>query len=135
MGERELKIKEISNLLKLAEEYLEGAEDALDSSHLRIAIDAAYNVAELCAKGSLLFEMEELPSSHGGVIGEFGRLYVKTENVPKELGRRLNRGLEVRNKARYDFNADISKERAVELIELAKRMVSLLDGKLADFPR
>ena len=131
MKEEELRIKEAHNLVRLGEEYMEGAEDALDSGHLRIAINAAYNAAELCAKGLLLLEMDELPTSHGGIVGEFSCLSMKAGKVPKELGRRLNRGLELRNKARYDydFNAVVSEGDAIRLIELARRMGELLAEK------
>lgn len=130
MNEEELKIQEARNLLRLAEEYIEGAELTLNYNHFRIAIDTAYNAAELCAKGLLLFEIDELPTSHGGIIGEFGRLYVKPGKVPTQIGRQLNKGLEIRNKARYDLNADISKEKAEGLIELTKRIKALLAEKL-----
>ena len=109
------------------EGYLNGAKVALKAKSFRLAVDAAYNAAELCAKGLLLFELEELPSSHGGIVGEFGRLYVKRGKAPKALWRRLNRGLETRNKARYDFNAEINREKAKELIKLAEEMQVLLE--------
>lgn len=130
MKKEELKRSEARNYLSLSEEYLEGAQMALKAKSFRIAVDAAYNAAELCAKGLLLFELEEVPGSHGGIIGEFGRLYVKRDKAPKELGRRLNRGLETRNKARYDFNAEINREKAKELIKLAEEMQALLGKKL-----
>jgi len=75
--------------------------------------------------------MDELPTSHGGIVGEFSCLSMKAGKVPKELGRRLNRGLELRNKARYDydFNAVVSEGDAIRLIELARRMGELLAEK------
>lgn len=130
MSEEDLKKNEMRNYLKLAEEYLEGASLNFDSGKLRIAADAAYNAAELCAKSLLLLVMDEIPSTHGSIIGEFSKLYVKTDKVSRQLGRRLNRALELRNKARYEFNADISGEKVRELIDLARVMKDLLAGKL-----
>lgn len=130
MDEERLKMEEIKNYLQLAEEYLDGAKEALKARRFRIAIDAAYNAAELCAKGLILLKSDELPGSHGGIVGEFGKLYVKTGKVSKEAGRRLNKSLEVRNKARYEFSADISEEKAQEIIKLAEEIKTLLADKV-----
>lgn len=86
--------------------------------------------ADLLSKSLLLLVTDEIPSTHGGIIGEFSKLYVKTEKVSRQLGRRLSRALELRNKARYEFNADISREKVKELIDLARVMKDLLAGKL-----
>lgn len=130
MDERELRRQEVRNLLNLAEEYLAGSKEILEAKRFRIVCDVAYNAVELCAKGLLLLEMEELPKTHGGIIGEFGRWYVKTGKVAKEIGRRLNRGLELRNKARYDFNIRVLREEAEGMIGLAEEMVKFLEKKL-----
>lgn len=67
MKEEELKRSEARNYLSLSEEYLDGAQMALKAKSFRLAVDAAYNAAELCAKGLLLFEPEEIPGSHGDI--------------------------------------------------------------------
>ena len=130
MDEGELKRQEARNLLNLAEEYLEGAREILAAKRFRIVCDTAYNAVELCIKGLLLLEMDELPKTHGGIIGEFGRHYVQSGKVAKELGRRLNRGLELRNKARYDFNIRVSREEAEGMLGLAEEMAQLLETRL-----
>ncbi len=130
MNDQSIRRREAENYLQLAEEYLEGAEEAFKAKRWRMATDAAYNAAELCVKGLLLLEREELPTSHGGLVGEFGKLYVKPGKVPKTLGRQLNQSLELRNKARYELHADIDKEKAESILELAKEVVQLLASKL-----
>jgi uncharacterized protein (UPF0332 family) len=91
----------------------------------RLAVDAAYNAAELCAKGLLLLKLNNIPTSHGGIIGMFGELFVKTEVVPNQIGRGLNKNLQLRNKARYDCHALITKEDAEKAIDLAKKLVAI----------
>lgn len=130
MREAELKRSEAENYLSLSEEYLEGARLALKAASLRLAVDAVYNAAELSVKGLLLFELAELPGSDGGLVGEFGRLYVKSRRVPADLGRRLHRGLGMRNRARYDFNAEIGRDHAKELMALAKELQKILTTEL-----
>lgn len=125
--EQELKRREISAQRGLAEVYLAGARRAFEAGDLRIAIDAAYNAAELCVKGLLLLKLDELPGSHGGMVGKFGELYVKTGLLPGALGRRLNRGLEARANARYNYAAQITEETAQEVITLAEEMMAHLE--------
>ena len=125
MQENELKRQEAKNYLILASEYLEGATESLKSKRIRIAIDTGYNAAELTAKALLLLELDEIPSSHGGVVGEFGKLYIKTERIEREIGRRLNKALDLRNKARYVYNAEISALQAEEVIKLAEKMIQI----------
>ncbi|GFP22650.1 hypothetical protein HKBW3S44_00588 [Candidatus Hakubella thermalkaliphila] len=125
MKEEESKKKEALNYQLLAQEYLEGAELNLENELYRLAVDAAYNAAELCAKGLLLLKLSDIPTSHGGIIGMFGELFVKTEVVPNQIGRGLNRNLQLRNKARYDFHALITKEDAEKAIDLAKKLVAI----------
>jgi len=134
MEERELRRREAENYLQLAEEYREGAEDALRTGRHRLAVDAAYNAAELCVKGLLLLQerVKDLPGSHGGLVGEFGKRYVQTGQVGRELGRQLyqDQALELRNRARYEFNAQIRRDDAQAVLRLAKELHTLLEGRL-----
>ena len=134
MDERELKRREVEGSRSLAESYLTGAERALAAGDLRIAVDAAYNAAELCVKGLLLLKIDQLPGSHGGLVGRFGELYIKDGSLPRDLGRRLNRALELRADARYNYAAQVTEDMAQEAIELAKELLGYLDQALADLP-
>jgi uncharacterized protein (UPF0332 family)/predicted nucleotidyltransferase len=128
--EQELKRREVEARCNLAGVYLAGAERAFAAGDLRIAIDTAYNAAELCVKGLLLLKLDDLPGSHGGVVGKFGEIYVKTGLLPSTLGRRLNRGLEVRANARYNYAAQITEEMAQEVILLAREMLAHVEQAL-----
>lgn len=136
MDEDRLKIQEAKNYLSLAEEYLEGAKENISAKRDRIAIDTGYNAAELAVKALLLLEMNDIPSSHGGVVGEFGRLYVKKEKVAREFGRGLNKALALRNKARYVYDVQLSVAEATEVIEVATKIIRLADEVIsANNPR
>ncbi|MBC7227612.1 MAG: HEPN domain-containing protein [Thermoflexales bacterium] len=122
------KIKRVmaADLARLAEEYLESAREVLERGRLRLAIDAAYNAAELAAKALILMKQDDVPGSHGGIVSLFGALYVKTGEVDAELGRRLNRALHLRNEARYRPGARLTEEDAGEVIRLADALLALL---------
>ncbi len=130
VAEAELKRREASGLWNLAKIYLDGARRALDAGDLRIAVDAAYNAAELCVKGLLLLKVDDIPGSRGGLVGKFGELYIQTGELPRDLGRRLNRGLEVRANARYNYAAHISEEIAQDVAKLAQELLEYLDRLL-----
>lgn len=122
----EMKRAMAEDLARLAEEYLESACEVLERGRLRLAIDAAYNAAELAAKGLILLKQDDIPGSHGGIVSLFGALYAKTGEVDAELGRRLNRALQMRNEARYRPGARLTEEDAGEVIRLADALTSLL---------
>jgi len=43
----EIKLTMLKDLIDLAEEYLDSAQEVLESDRIRVAVDAAYNAAEL----------------------------------------------------------------------------------------
>lgn len=126
MDKEEIKKKEWQNYLRLAEEYQEIALCNFKEELYRGVVDAAYNSAELCAKGCLLAILDELPTTHGGVIQKFGELFVLTGKTDREIGRKLNSVLYSRNKARYDYHTKITLEDAKEALELVSKMIDLL---------
>lgn len=67
--DQKLKKMEIKDYLTLAEIYFKIAEHrGKDKEYLRGVVDAAYNSAELCAKGLLSLKLERIPSTHGGIV-------------------------------------------------------------------
>ncbi len=130
MPEDKLKLETGKNLKGLAEEYLDSSINALQNGYLRLAVDAAYNSAELAVKGLILLKIDDIPSSHGGIVGKFGELYIKKGLLDKKFGRELNLSLELRNSARYKFTGKISKEDAELTIELARSLIEHLTRAL-----
>jgi uncharacterized protein (UPF0332 family) len=126
-----LKTEERRNLINLADEYLDGAEHAANSEYWRLAVDAAYNAVELAVKSLLLKLESELPATHGGLVGRFGELFIKTRVYEKVLGRRLNQALERRNHARYKYQAIVRRDDAEAVIELARTLIDLAEKDLS----
>ena len=131
MNEHEMKKEEARGYLALAVHYIEVGESLFNENEYRVSSDVAYNSTELAAKGLLLFKMDELPTSHRGIVNKFGELYVKSGEVDRKLGRKLNDGIRVRNKARYDSHADIGEKEAWQIIELARGIIDQLNEKLS----
>ena len=130
MDEAQIRREESRGYRDLAMEYLEGATDSLKSGHTRIAVDAAYNAAELCAKGLLLLKMDKLPTSHGGVVIKFSEIFIKEGLVERNIGRAMNKALALRNKSRYDRHALIGSTEAKDVLKLTEDMIRILDKTL-----
>ena len=131
MDEELIRRKEAEAALSLAGEYLLGAKSAFQAKHYRLAIDAAYNAAELCVKALLLTKLEKLPRTHGGLVREFGKQFVLTGEVSRDWGAFLSEALSLRNKARYDYHAYIGEEHAEKVISLAEEFINLAGQKVA----
>jgi len=130
MSEKELRREEARGYLHLAEIYLEGAKRSFQAGDLRIASDAGYNAAELCVKGLLLLKLDDLPKTHSGVVTRFGEVYVKPQLVPASTERELRQALERRNKARYDYHADITERDVEKTLSLVSELVSRLTAEV-----
>jgi uncharacterized protein (UPF0332 family)/predicted nucleotidyltransferase len=130
MDEERLRREESRGYLDLAREYRRSAQNSLSVGDYRLAVDGAYNAAELCAKGLLILKMEDLPTSHGGIVGKLGELYVRTGILPREMGRQLNKGLSLRAQARYDYHARIGEDEAKTMLNLAADLMAALSREL-----
>lgn len=123
---------DFSDYIKLSLEYLGYAKDALKENKLRLVIDTAYNACELLTKAMILNKGETLSSSHGGLIGQFSRLFIVTEIIDKEIGRNLHLSLELRAKARYKLPVQISKEDAEFVLSIAEKILDIAKKNLKD---
>lgn len=117
--------------IDLAEEYLSYAKDAFRGSKLRLSIDSGYNACELLVKALIISTKNPLASSHGGVIGQFGKLFVLTKKVSVDLGRNLNLGLDLRAKARYRPRAQLQAKDAEFIINLAQELLLVAKKELS----
>jgi hypothetical protein len=61
LDETKLRQSESRGYLELAEEYFDGARGTVEIGHYRLAVDAAYNAAELCDKGFLILTFHDMP--------------------------------------------------------------------------
>lgn len=130
MEERQLRRAESLGYLELAIEYKQQSLRSLNVGDYRLAVDGAYNAAELCAKGLLLLKLEDIPSSHGGIIQKFGELWIKTDLLPREMGRGLNKGFELRNQARYERHVRIREDEAKVILAPTEQFIDALSAEL-----
>lgn len=130
VDEETLRHSESMGYLELATEYRRQSQNSLNAGDYRLAIDGAYNAAELCAKALLLLKIEDWPRSHSGIIQKFGEVWVKTGLLPREMGRELNKGFERRNRARYERHITVGEDDTKEMLALADRFITALSAEL-----
>jgi uncharacterized protein (UPF0332 family) len=127
----ELRAAEARAYLNLSRDYLAAARRSAAAGDFRLAVDGAYNAAELAAKGLLVLRIDALPKTHGGIAVRFGEVYVLGGELPGEVGRAFHRALEVRNHGRYDWHAEIDAAAASAVAALADRLAGALERLLA----
>lgn len=121
---------DFKDYLDLAKEYLNYAKDALSENKLRLSIDSGYNACELLVKALIISTKNSLVSSHGGIVGQFGKLFVLTKRVPELLGRNLNLALDLRAKARYKPRVQLQIKDAEFIIGLAEELLAVAEEEL-----
>lgn len=121
---------DFKDYLDLAEEYLNYAKDALLEKKIRLSIDSGYNGAELLVKALIINTRIALASSHGGIVGQFGRLFVLANKVPEYLGRNLNLALDLRARARYKPRAKLETNDAEFIINLVQELLEAAKKEL-----
>ena len=121
---------DFKDYLKLAEEYLSYAKDALKNRKIRLAIDSAYNSAELLSKSLIISAGNELASSHGGIVGQFGKIFIMSGKMSKEVGKGLNKALRLRALARYRPDAKLTLEDANIVVSLAEEIMEFAKSEL-----
>ena len=123
---------EFKEYLFLAKEFLGYAKDGLQHGNVRLAIDTGYNAMELLVKALIISTKNPLATSHGGVVSQFGKLFVLTKELPPEFGRNLNLCLELRAGARYKPKAKLSAKDAQFVIEYAEKLLQFAEKRLTN---
>ena len=118
--------KELSNYrLQQAEESLTVAKTCLEGEIYKDSINRSYYsvfyaIKAVLALGSVDFKR------HKDVVSYFNKEYVATEIFPRELGRKLGRLKQLREKSDYDDFYIASKNQAQEQYETAKFAIELV---------
>jgi uncharacterized protein (UPF0332 family)/predicted nucleotidyltransferase len=116
--------------LNLAQEFLGYAKDALAERKFRLAVDSGYNACELLVKALIISTEQPLASSHGGIVGQFGKLFVLSGKLDRRIGKNLNLSLELRAKARYKPDTKLDESDVETVIALAEELLRFAEQRL-----
>jgi len=110
--------EEIHIILERAKDFLKDAEVLYEEERY----DAVPNRAYYClftAVRALLFSQNTFAKTHSGAHAKFRELFIKTGKLPPLLSQVLTELFDLRQQVDYDFEVDIEKEVAKEIIENA----------------
>jgi len=104
---------------------LKVAESNFENEFLPDAVNRAYFAVYHAAQACLLTE-DINPKTHGGVISQFGRVFIKSGKLEKELGHILNELEEERIMADYMAAPEFLVEDVELHLENARKFVGIV---------
>lgn len=123
---------------KIVKQNLEKAKDRLDAAQLLLdnekfedSVNRAYYSMYHSAM-ALLRTKNVLPKTHKGLIGEFGKKFVKTENVDKKFSKMLSHAESLRESADYGIESEIKLEDAAKTVKNAKEFLKMAKKQLSE---
>jgi len=122
-------MKEAESLMQRASRYLKSADLLLAEGDYESCVSRAYYAMFYAAEAALLTKRLSF-SSHKGVISGFGEHLIKTGELPREMGRELNRAFEKRQLSDYEYTFVIEREEAEEVLEAARNFVEAVTAYL-----
>lgn len=124
-------MKEIVALLARATRYLRSAELLLHDGDYESAVSRTYYAMFYTAEALLLSE-DFASSSHKGVLSMFGERFIKTGQLPREMGRELHRAFEKRQLGDYEYTFVISRAEAEQLLSSGRQFVARISKHLTN---
>ena len=111
--------EEIKFLISKAKRSLKTAQRLCEDGDYDFSVSRAYYAMFYMVEALLLTKGLKF-SKHKGVISSFGKEFVKTGIFDSEYHRYLISAFEERQTSDYDYSAEISKETAQEILEIAQ---------------
>ncbi|HIC91081.1 MAG TPA: HEPN domain-containing protein [Syntrophaceae bacterium] len=122
-------MREISDLTKKAEKFLETAKLVFDSKDYDSCVSRCYYAMFFMAEAVLLTKGLKA-SSHKGVISLFGEHFVKTGIFDRELGKALSDAYDKRLIGDYSVGFAIVEEEAEDMLKTSQDFVKKLKDYL-----
>lgn len=108
--------------MNTAEETLDAAQICMDGKHYKDTVNRSYYAAFYAVKAVLALEEKDF-KRHKDVVAYFNQHYVAADIFPKEIGRKLARLQQKREKYDYDDFVIVSKEEGEEQILSAQEVI------------
>ncbi|KPA09190.1 antitoxin [Candidatus Magnetomorum sp. HK-1] len=115
--------------IEQANESLDSAEILLKNEKYRPSVNRSY-YAMFYAILALIIPTEHKTSKHSGAISIFNKEYVKTGIFDKDFSRWLREAFDMRQRADYQELFVISRDRANDILNNAKKFVNGISREL-----
>ena len=122
--------EEISALLDKARESIGAARLLHEGGFDGPAVSCAYYAMFYCAQ-ALLLQRGQSFSKHSAVIAAFGKEFAATQQLDRKFHRYLLDAFEQRQRADYDYLAEIPAEEAEEQIHRAEEFLGVVETYLS----
>ena len=118
------------NRLKQAEESLDEAKYLYDGRKSpRSVINRAYYAMFYSILALLIFE-QYASSKHSGVLSFFNSQFVKTGLIEKNLGRAVNKAIDLRQRGDYREEIDLRREMVEPFLDQARKFIDAIKNHL-----
>lgn len=120
---------QIGALKEKSKQALSDAKLLLENGSVEASINRGYYAVFQIARAALLTR-EESPDTHSGVIRRFGYHFVRTGQVPDDVGDTLTTAQSMRGRADYKAPANLNKEDATNLVEDARQFLEVVEERV-----
>jgi uncharacterized protein (UPF0332 family) len=120
--------EDIKDSISLALDTFDDAKFMAQFGRYRGAMNRCYYAYYYLAKG-LLITKGIIPKTHKGLNSEFGRLFIKTEEIPLQYGEYLGYLFKERQTADYEPEEEIGKEEIEEALRMVEEFINFVKEK------
>lgn len=121
--------EQIRALQEKSKQALSDAKFLLENGSVEASINRGYYAVFQIARAALLTK-EESPDTHSGVIRRFGYHFVRTGQVPDDVGDTLTTAQSMRGRADYEAPADLDQEDATNLVEDVRQFLEVVEERV-----
>lgn len=120
--------EDIKNSLDLALDTFDDAKFLAQNERYRGAMNRCYYAYYYLAKGVLITK-GIVAKTHKGLNSEFGRIFIKTQEIPLEYGEYLGYLFKERQTADYQPEEEIGKEEVDEALRMVGDFINFVKEK------
>lgn len=117
---------QLGDMLRKARRSLRAAQRHLDEGDYDFAASRAY-YGFFYAMEAALLSIGVTCSTHGGVLAEFSKCFIKTGTLPADFGAKAARLFRERQTGDYEFDISVTFSDAEEDVDIASIMVSAIE--------
>ncbi len=121
--------EELKKIVLKSEDFLDDADYLIKGNRFEAVVNRCYYAMYTIVQG-LLLSKSIFSKTHQGTMIKFHELFIKTGQLPIQLGKILNETFEKRQIGDYDVDAVISENEAVKVFEDAKLFVGKIKAYL-----
>ena len=117
--------------MERAHETLEDARALFEQDRTPASVVNRAYYSMFYAALALLATIGKEPSKHSGVLALFDQHFMKTNVLPKEMGKFLHQAFDMRQTGDYEEEAELTKEDAQRTLEAAVTFIETVEEKLS----